>query len=80
MSSGIVRKSKKCKVSYYRLDEIDGIFVFGDPLVSVITIGSLDFDVLRLFAALTERGWSLNALQFPFRGDVMTLPLNHLLL
>ena len=53
--------------SYYRLDEIDGIFVFGDPLVSVITIGSLDFDVLRLFAALTERGWSLNALQFPSR-------------
>jgi len=25
----------------------------------------LDFDVFRLYAALTERGWSLNALQFP---------------
>ena len=51
--------------SYHRLDEIDGIFVFGVPLVSVITIGSLDFDVPQLFAALTERGWSLNAPQLP---------------
>lgn len=50
-----------------RLNEIEGIFVYGDPLVSVITIGSLDFDIYRLSAALSEMGWSLNALQFPSR-------------
>ncbi|KAF6031275.1 SGPL1 [Bugula neritina] len=45
--------------------EIPGLFVYGDPLVSVIAIGSLDFNIFRLTEALTKRGWSLNALQFP---------------
>ncbi|KAF8766961.1 Sphingosine-1-phosphate lyase like protein [Argiope bruennichi] len=47
------------------LKEIDGIFVFGQPNVSVIAIGSNHFDVYRLSSALTEKGWNLNLLQFP---------------
>lgn len=47
------------------LKEIDGIFVFGVPNVSVIAVGSNNFDVYRLSSALGEKGWNLNLLQFP---------------
>ncbi|XP_033644502.1 sphingosine-1-phosphate lyase 1-like [Asterias rubens] len=47
------------------LKKVEGIFIFGEPEVSVIAIGSNDFDVYRLFGDLTKRGWSLNNLQFP---------------
>jgi len=47
------------------LRKMDGIFIYGEPLVSVIGIGSTVFDIYRLSDALTKRGWNLNALQFP---------------
>lgn len=47
------------------LRKIQGIFVFGNPEVSVVAIGSDDFDVFRLSNALTSKGWNLNTLQFP---------------
>ncbi|GFY57182.1 sphingosine-1-phosphate lyase [Trichonephila inaurata madagascariensis] len=47
------------------LREIEGIFVFGEPNVSVIAIGSDHFDVYRLSSALTDKGWNLNLLQYP---------------
>ncbi|XP_038061565.1 sphingosine-1-phosphate lyase 1-like [Patiria miniata] len=47
------------------LKKIKGIFVIGDPKVSVIALGSNDFDIYRLFGGLTKKGWSLNNLQFP---------------
>uniref|UniRef100_UPI00358F7056 sphingosine-1-phosphate lyase 1-like n=2 Tax=Myxine glutinosa TaxID=7769 RepID=UPI00358F7056 len=47
------------------LRKIPGIFVFGEPLVSVIALGSKDFDIFRLSNALHARGWNLNTLQFP---------------
>ncbi|XP_067928778.1 sphingosine-1-phosphate lyase 1-like [Watersipora subatra] len=47
------------------LREIPGLFVYGEPLVSVVTVGSLDFDIFRLKSGLEELGWNLNALQFP---------------
>ncbi|XP_007252303.3 sphingosine-1-phosphate lyase 1 [Astyanax mexicanus] len=47
------------------LRKIEGIFVFGNPEVSVVAIGSDDFDVFRLSNALTSKGWNLNTLQFP---------------
>ena len=46
--------------------------MYGDPLVSVVTFGSLDFDIFALYSAMTERGWSLNALQFPSRYGFMS--------
>lgn len=47
------------------LRKIEGLFVFGNPEVSVVAIGSDDFDVFRLSNALTSKGWNLNTLQFP---------------
>lgn len=48
-----------------RLRKINGIFVFGTPVTSVIAIGSTDFHIYRLSEALSVRGWNLNTLQFP---------------
>lgn len=44
-----------------------GLFVYGEPKVCVIGIGSRDFNIYRLFDALTAKGWNLNAMQFPSR-------------
>jgi len=43
------------------------VFVFGEPEVSVVAIGSHDFDIFRLSNALTTKGWNLNTLQYPSR-------------
>lgn len=37
----------------------------GSPQVSVIALASKHFDIYRLQEALTKKGWSMNALQFP---------------
>ncbi|XP_012618050.2 sphingosine-1-phosphate lyase 1 [Microcebus murinus] len=47
------------------LENIKGIFVFGNPQLSVIALGSRDFDIYRLYNLMTAKGWSLNQLQFP---------------
>ena len=46
---------------------IKGIYVLGEPEVSVVAFASYDFDVYLLANALTKRGWNLNSLQFPSR-------------
>ncbi|KAK2181649.1 hypothetical protein NP493_386g02034 [Ridgeia piscesae] len=48
-----------------RLQEVKGIYVLGEPKVSVIGIGSHDFNIYRLSDALSAKGWNLNPLQFP---------------
>ncbi|XP_790556.2 sphingosine-1-phosphate lyase 1 [Strongylocentrotus purpuratus] len=45
--------------------KIPGLFVYGNPEVSVVGVGSKVFNIYRLSGALTERGWNLNSLQFP---------------
>ncbi|KAJ8248172.1 hypothetical protein GJAV_G00239130 [Gymnothorax javanicus] len=45
--------------------KVDGLFVFGQPEVCVVALGSDIFDIFRLSNALTARGWNLNTLQFP---------------
>lgn len=47
------------------LQKIKEIFIFGNPEVSVIAIGSEVFDIYRLSTSLTAKGWNLNTLQFP---------------
>jgi sphinganine-1-phosphate aldolase len=42
-----------------------GIFIFGQPVTSVVALGSNDFDIYRLGSALNTLGWNLNVLQFP---------------
>lgn len=50
-----------------RIHKIKGVVVLGDPEVSVVALGSDDFDIFRLSNALTAKGWNLNTLQFPAR-------------
>lgn len=50
-----------------RIRKIKGVIVLGDPEVSVVALGSDDFDIFRLSNALTAKGWNLNTLQFPAR-------------
>ncbi|KAF5890422.1 sphingosine-1-phosphate lyase 1-like, partial [Clarias magur] len=45
--------------------KVEGLFVFGNPEVSVVALGSNVFDIFRLSNALTSKGWNLNTLQFP---------------
>ena len=46
------------------IDAIPGLYVLGDPLW-VIAFASDEVDIFRVFDAMTDRGWSLNGLQFP---------------
>ncbi|XP_043911717.1 sphingosine-1-phosphate lyase 1 [Protopterus annectens] len=66
---GYVQATKKVvstmKFIESRLRKINGIFVFGQPQVSVVAIGSKVFDVFRLSNAMNDKGWKLNILQFP---------------
>ncbi|XP_069836733.1 sphingosine-1-phosphate lyase 1 isoform X2 [Dendropsophus ebraccatus] len=47
------------------LQKMKEIFIFGNPEVSVIALGSHVFDIYRLSNSLTAKGWNLNTLQFP---------------
>ncbi|KAM5237315.1 sphingosine-1-phosphate lyase 1 [Ctenodactylus gundi] len=47
------------------LENIRGIVVLGDPQLSVIALGSHDFDIYRLSNMMAAKGWNLNQLQFP---------------
>ena len=47
------------------LNKLHGVYVVGNPEVSVVAIASNEFDIYRLFGYMSEKGWSLNALQFP---------------
>lgn len=58
----IVQTTKKIEIG---LRKIDGIYVFGRPVTSVVAIGSKEFDVYRLQEAMQAKGWNLNTLQFP---------------
>ncbi|KAI2808642.1 Sphingosine-1-phosphate lyase 1 [Blomia tropicalis] len=66
---GYVDATRKIlKVQRYlkaEISKIDGIFIVGDPLLSVIAIGSKMFNVFRLSDMLSKKGWNLNPLQFP---------------
>ncbi|ORX87269.1 PLP-dependent transferase [Basidiobolus meristosporus CBS 931.73] len=44
---------------------MEDLFVFGDPLVSVVAFGSHNLNIYAINDAMSSRGWSLNALQNP---------------
>ncbi|XP_067242393.1 sphingosine-1-phosphate lyase 1 [Chanodichthys erythropterus] len=58
----VIETARKIKTG---IRKVDGLFVFGDPEVSVVALGSDVFDIFRLSNALTSKGWNLNTLQFP---------------
>ncbi|CAH0725378.1 unnamed protein product, partial [Brenthis ino] len=47
------------------LRKIEGIYIFGKPATSVVAFGSHQFDIFKLADKMHQKGWSLNALQFP---------------
>lgn len=47
------------------VEDIDGIYLIGDPLCSVISFGSDTLNVYELADMLTAKGWHLSALQKP---------------
>ena len=44
---------------------IPGVYLLGDPKVSVFAFASDDFDIYRMGPAMSARGWNLSLLQFP---------------
>ncbi|XP_071479560.1 sphingosine-1-phosphate lyase 1-like [Diadema antillarum] len=66
---GYVENTRKIVSTAKKIEEglrkIPGIFVYGKPDVSVVAVGSKDFNIYRLSGDLTKRGWNLNSLQFP---------------
>uniref|UniRef100_A0A8K9WLI9 sphinganine-1-phosphate aldolase n=1 Tax=Oncorhynchus mykiss TaxID=8022 RepID=A0A8K9WLI9_ONCMY len=66
---GYIKATKKiidtARTIKTEIRKINGVFVFGDPEVSVVAIGSDVFDIFRLSNALTSKGWNLNMLQYP---------------
>ncbi|XP_076981126.1 sphingosine-1-phosphate lyase 1 isoform X2 [Tamandua tetradactyla] len=67
--SGYVDATKQIiKTSHFlksELENIKGIYILGNPQLSVIALGSREFDIYRLFNMMTAKGWHLNNLQFP---------------
>lgn len=47
------------------LRKVKGIKIVGEPEVSVVALGSDDFNIYALSDEMKNRGWNLNALQFP---------------
>lgn len=47
------------------LSHVEGLKILGNPQVSVIALASDRFDIYALNGRLKDRGWNLNALQFP---------------
>ncbi|CAG7730313.1 unnamed protein product [Allacma fusca] len=47
------------------LHSMYGIYIFGEPEVSVVAIGSDVFGIYSLADILNNKGWNLNNLQFP---------------
>ncbi|ORX93942.1 PLP-dependent transferase [Basidiobolus meristosporus CBS 931.73] len=58
----IVQAARKIKNGILGMEEL---FVYGDPLVSVVAFGSHSLNVYTINDAMSTRGWSLNALQNP---------------
>lgn len=67
--SGYIQTTKEIVDTTQRIAEeisnVPGLKIIGIPEVSVIAFGSDEFNIYGLSDAMKERGWGLNALQFP---------------
>ncbi|CAG7818827.1 unnamed protein product, partial [Allacma fusca] len=61
---GYVEMTRKIVSAARRIEaglrNIYGIYIFGEPQVSVVAIGSDVFDIYRLADILNNKGWNLN--------------------
>ena len=58
------------------LRNIPGLFVMGKPELSVVAVGSKDFNIYRLTSEMKKRGWYLSDLQKP-PGAHITVTMLH---
>ena len=65
ISEGIMRTAKAIKHGIN--DNIDGLYVIGNPLSSVISFRSAlsSLNIYAVGQAMTKKGWNLNTLQHP---------------
>ncbi|CAL9189413.1 unnamed protein product [Musa hybrid cultivar] len=47
------------------IEEIPGLFIIGQPHMTVVAFGSNDIDIFEVNDMMTSKGWHLNALQKP---------------
>ena len=59
-----------------KASQIPGLFIFGDPLMSVVAFGSNEFNILEMSDKLDHRGWNLNSLQFPSGVHICVTPMH----
>lgn len=57
------------------IDNIKGLFIWGDPPASLMSIGSNDVDIYEVGDEMGLRGWQLDRQQFP---PSLHLTINHL--
>lgn len=50
-----------------RIPDIEGLYVLGNPDMTVVAFASKELNIYKVNEAMTERGWSLNALHKPSR-------------
>ena len=58
----ILRTSRRIRDT---INTLQGLYVIGEPRLSVIAFASRDFDIYRLGTEMATRGWHLNSLQRP---------------
>ncbi|KAK9891728.1 hypothetical protein WA026_016524 [Henosepilachna vigintioctopunctata] len=62
LTKNIIRTAKYIESE---LRKIEDIFIFGEPVTSVIAFGSRKFEIYRLATEMDKLGWNMNTLQFP---------------
>eukprot|EP01124_Arcella_intermedia_P035124 TRINITY_DN8866_c0_g1_i1.p1 TRINITY_DN8866_c0_g1~~TRINITY_DN8866_c0_g1_i1.p1 ORF type:complete len:555 (+),score=76.72 TRINITY_DN8866_c0_g1_i1:156-1667(+) len=66
---GYVQQAKELVQKVLRMKEAikshKELFVFGDPAISVVALGSKVMDAYRVGGLLVERGWDIGWIQFP---------------
>lgn len=53
--------------NYCRIGDIEGLYVLGEPDMTVIAFASKELNIYKVNEAMADRGWSLNALHKPSR-------------
>jgi len=56
------------------IEEIPEIYVLGNPVMSVISFTSDEFNIFQLGDLLDEKGWHLDRIQFPSALHIMVNP------
>jgi glutamate/tyrosine decarboxylase-like PLP-dependent enzyme len=56
------------------INQITGLYIIGDPVMSVFSFSSDKFDVYHLGDLLDKKGWHLDRIQFPNALHMMVNP------